>query len=261
MASSAREPPNARWTRAEEESGECASACSPMSVWTPPTPAGTHRTPPSRAEPLQTLLPSIHSPNRMLIGLAHGTPLMTPANAASTVTPPSCLRRDSLVVPSSIALQKLCKGSGVTVYRMDRTPERGLPRSPWVLKKSNVSPMLARERRRVERCLEHESRMLSQMRHPNVVGFRAAQRLPDGQLCIALESCDCSLYNLIQERQMHHSFSNCDSFERSTATPHPLFEAREVLEVQPPLPPPPPYPRPHPPPPPLPSSRSLTPFT
>lgn len=152
-SSSMREPPNARWhTRADEDQGKSPTICSPMSVsWTPPTPSGTQRTPPSRPEPLQTLLSPIHSPTQFLAELASGTPLMTPANASSTVTPPSCLRRDSLVVPSSVSLQKLCKGSGVTVYRMDRTPERGMPRSPWVLKKSDISPMLARERRRVER--------------------------------------------------------------------------------------------------------------
>ena len=60
--------------------------------------------------------------------------------------------------------------------------------------------MQARERRRVERTLEHESRLLSQMCHPNIVGFRAFQRLPDNKLCLALEMCECSLYNLIQER-------------------------------------------------------------
>lgn len=82
------------------------------------------------------------------------------------------------------------------------------------------------------RSLEHESRMLSRMKHPNVVGFRAAQRLPDGQLCLALESCDCSLYNLIQERQMHESFAACESFLEGPRRPfHPLFEPDELLKV------------------------------
>ena len=38
------------------------------------------------------------------------------------------------------------------------------------------------------------------MSHPNIVGFRAAQRLADGHLCLALEHCEVSLYQLIQER-------------------------------------------------------------
>ena len=61
-----------------------------------------------------------------------------------------------------------------------------------------------RERRRVERTLEHESCMLAAMSHPNIVGFRAAQRLSDGHLCLALEHCDMSLYQLIQERVRPH---------------------------------------------------------
>ena len=38
------------------------------------------------------------------------------------------------------------------------------------------------------------------MNHPNIVGFRAAQRLSDGHLCLALEHCEASLYSFIQER-------------------------------------------------------------
>ena len=42
--------------------------------------------------------------------------------------------------------------------------------------------------------------MLANMHHPNIVGFRAAQRLQDGHLCLALEHCEASLYSVIQER-------------------------------------------------------------
>ena len=52
----------------------------------------------------------------------------------------------------------------------------------------------------MERTLEHESSLLSKMNHPNIVGFRAAQRLSDGHVCLALEHCECSLYALIQDR-------------------------------------------------------------
>ena len=131
---------------------------------------------------------------------AHGACLCTPADAHEHHTPPAELRRDSLLVPASDRLVRVARGSGVSVYRMDRSPLRGEPRSPWVIKKANISPLLVRERRRVERALEHESLMLSKMRHPNLVGFRAAQRVHDGQLCLALEMCELSLYCLIQER-------------------------------------------------------------
>ena len=132
---------------------------------------------------------------------AGGACLCTPADAQEHHTPPAELRRASLLVPPSDRLVRVARGSGVSVYRMDRSPGRhGEPRSPWALKKANISPLLVRERRRVERTLEHESLMLSRMRHPNIVGFRAAQRLDDGHVCLALEHCELSLYCLIQER-------------------------------------------------------------
>ena len=131
---------------------------------------------------------------------AGGPCLCTPADVQGHHTPPAELRRESLLVPPSDRLVRVACGSGVSVYRMDRSPRNGEPRSPWVLKKANISPLLVRERRRVERTLEHESRMLSQMQHPNIVGFRAAQRLNDGHVCLALEHCELSLYCLIQER-------------------------------------------------------------
>ena len=46
--------------------------------------------------------------------------------------------------------------------------------------------------------------MLAAMNHPNIVGFRAAQRLTDGHLCLALEHCEASLYSFIQERVKPH---------------------------------------------------------
>ena len=67
----------------------------------------------------------------------------------------------------------------MTVYKMERSPTRdGVPRSPWVIKKADISPLIAHELRRVERTLEYESRLLSEISHPNIVGFRAAQVSP-----------------------------------------------------------------------------------
>ena len=62
--------------------------------------------------------------------------------------------------------------------------------------------------------------MLSRIEHPHIVGFRAAQRLPDGRLGLVLEACECSLYGLIQERQ----------FELG-CPPRPFLAAADVLAV------------------------------
>jgi hypothetical protein len=166
---------------------------------------------------------------------------------------------------------------------MERSPARcGAPRSPWVIKKADISPLIAHELRRVERTLEHESLLLSRISHPNIVGFRAAQvkrivsglaassmaaacassilassraqstcgplaharpadldppavssqRALNGQLCLALEACDCSLYSLIQERQ----FARIQIGEVNRGSP--LFSSDEILSVsRTPLPP------------------------
>jgi hypothetical protein len=143
-----------------------ARTYSPSTATTPPTPpdldvraaCGMMSPVPSENRPIQT------------------PALFTPANACAHLTPPSYLRRESLDVPPSGALVRMCKGSGVTVYKMERSPARcGAPRSPWVIKKADISPLIAHELRRVERTLEHESCLLSRIFHPNIVGFRAAQ--------------------------------------------------------------------------------------
>jgi PDZ-binding kinase len=123
---------------------------------------------------------------------------------------------------------RMAQGSGVSVYRMDRSPREGRPRSPWVLKKANVSPLLVRERRRVERTLEHESCMLAAMSHQNIVGFRAAQRASDGHLCLALEHCEISLYQLIQERVKPHG--GCVSPTREARAGE-VFSAAETAQI------------------------------
>ena len=192
-----------------------SSSHSPLPAHTPPTPSqdGTYSRMSFASEKLpRGLLLPLSGPNggtppmplpmsaSMSRPSAEQQVLCTPADYEVHHTPPAELRRESLNVPPSERMVRMAQGSGVSVYRMDRSPRDGRPRSPWVIKKANVSPLLVRERRRVERTLEHESCMLSAMHHPNIVGFRAAQRLSDGHLCLALEHCEISLYQLIQER-------------------------------------------------------------
>ena len=164
-------------------------------------------------------------PSAMSVG---GPALYTPVEYEEHHTPPADLRRASLVVPPSECMVRMAQGSGVSVFRMDRSPREGRPRSPWVLKKANVSPLMVRERRRVERTLEHESLMLAAMDHPNIVGFRAAQRLNDGHLCIALEHCEVSLYALIQERVRPHG--HCVSPTRGSVAGD-VFNPHEMCRI------------------------------
>lgn len=136
--------------------GGCArgmerSGLSPM-VTTPPTPSHmgfdamspepkrTATGQPSRALPL-----SLAPPQTPAQDAASRTPAMcTPAAVPSACTPPPELRRESLIVPQSERLVKVGKGSGVSVYRLDRSPRHGAARSPWVIKKTDISPILVR---------------------------------------------------------------------------------------------------------------------
>lgn len=70
--------------------------------------------------------------------------------------------------------------------------------------------------------------MLAAMSHPNIVGFRAAQRLSDGHLCLALEHCEISLYQLIQERIRPHG--GCVSPSREARAGE-VFSAAETETI------------------------------
>ena len=73
-----------------------------------------------------------------------------------------------------------------------------------------------------------EISILKELNHPNIVGFRAAQRLSDGHLCLALEYCEVSLYQLIQERVKPHG--GCVSPTREARAGE-VFSAAEAAKV------------------------------
>ena len=131
-----------------------STACSPPTALTPPTPSRQGRASSSRFshsdnKPPRGLLLPLHGTNGctppVAPSSASGFPaLCTPVDTVEHHTPPSGLRRESLQVPPSDRMVRMAQGSGVSVYRMDRSPREGRPRSPWVLKKANVSPLLVR---------------------------------------------------------------------------------------------------------------------
>ncbi|XP_066402264.1 lymphokine-activated killer T-cell-originated protein kinase [Molothrus aeneus] len=106
----------------------------------------------------------------------------------------------SVTIPASPFMQKLGFGTGVSVYLMKRSP-RGLPRSPWAVKK--INPGCSQSQRSLfQRRLREEARTLRNLRHPNIVGYRALTKAPDGSLCLAMEfGGEKSLNDLIEERR------------------------------------------------------------
>ena len=99
-------------------------------------------------------------------------------------------------IPSSPFMLKLGCGTGVAVYRYKRTPEKdGKFNSPWAIKKSSTkAPDNIRER------LAIEASLLKQIgSHPYIVGFRGFTGTKAGELCLAMEDCERSLMDMIEE--------------------------------------------------------------
>ncbi|KAM6221661.1 lymphokine-activated killer T-cell-originated protein kinase isoform 1-T1 [Rhynchocyon petersi] len=102
-------------------------------------------------------------------------------------------------IPASPFMQKLGFGTGVNVYLMKRSP-RGLSHSPWAVKKIN-SKCNDQYQSMYQQRLTDEAKILKNLHHPNIVGYRAFTEASDGSLCLAMEyGGEKSLNDLIEER-------------------------------------------------------------
>ncbi|XP_008311577.1 lymphokine-activated killer T-cell-originated protein kinase homolog [Cynoglossus semilaevis] len=102
-------------------------------------------------------------------------------------------------IPSSPFMKKLGCGTGVSVYLMDRAEK--LNASPWAVKKLN-SKMAAKQAAVYQKRLNEEAKILKEINHPNIVGFRAFAKAKDGSKCLAMEyGGEQSLNDLIEKRR------------------------------------------------------------
>ncbi|XP_021933794.1 lymphokine-activated killer T-cell-originated protein kinase-like isoform X2 [Zootermopsis nevadensis] len=108
----------------------------------------------------------------------------------------SVLQCDKLVIPESPQMDKLGYGTGVSVYRMKRSPKVGMYQSPWAVKRVFHTYMGSTYSER----LTSEANILKKLNHPNIVGFRAFVKAEDGRDCLAMEECDTSVADLIEMR-------------------------------------------------------------
>ncbi|KAM8954354.1 lymphokine-activated killer T-cell-originated protein kinase [Pelodytes ibericus] len=105
----------------------------------------------------------------------------------------------SFTIPASPFMQKFGFGTGVSVYLMKRSP-KGLSHSPWAVKKINKQCDKS-SKNLYEQRLNEEAKILKNLQHPNIVGYRALTKAKDGSLCLAMEyGGNTSLYDLIEER-------------------------------------------------------------
>lgn len=88
---------------------------------------------------------------------------------------------------------------GVAVYELKRSPHLNKFRSPWAIKK--LVKKISRNSKEHRKRLTVEAEVLRQLDHPHIVGFRGVFKGSDGEPCLAMEECDKSLGDAIEERQ------------------------------------------------------------
>ena len=128
-------------------------------------------------------------------------------NGITTPNGKGCIRKNldhhnelsPFVIPPSPMMLKLGSGTGVSVYRLKRGNNSsigGSIKSPWAVKKVN-----SKSKSNISHRLAVEASILRHLDHPNIVGFRALTGTSQGDLCLAMEDCEKSLMDLIDERE------------------------------------------------------------
>ncbi|XP_073529020.1 lymphokine-activated killer T-cell-originated protein kinase [Phyllobates terribilis] len=123
----------------------------------------------------------------------------TPCKVETGRSSGSSTQSPSFAIPASPFMKKFGYGTGVSVYLMKRSP-KGLSHSPWAVKKVNKQCDMS-SKSLYETRLNNEARILKNLKHPNIVGYRGLTKAIDGSLCLAMEyGGEKSLNDLIEER-------------------------------------------------------------
>ncbi|XP_036320223.1 lymphokine-activated killer T-cell-originated protein kinase [Rhagoletis pomonella] len=103
-----------------------------------------------------------------------------------------------LRIPPSPFMKNLGYGTGVNVYRLERSPKCGQMRSPWAVKR--ISKRANEHAELFNSRIHDEAEILRKLSHPNIVGFRGAIKSDDGLETLALECCKTSLGTILEDR-------------------------------------------------------------
>ncbi|XP_028253871.1 lymphokine-activated killer T-cell-originated protein kinase homolog [Parambassis ranga] len=104
-----------------------------------------------------------------------------------------------ITIPASPFMKKLGCGTGVNVYLMNRWEKQNA--SPWAVKKINTK-CVSKQVSVYQQRLSEEAKVLKEINHPNIVGFRAFTVAKDGSKCLAMEyGGEQSLNDLIEKRK------------------------------------------------------------
>ncbi|KAI4893886.1 hypothetical protein NFI96_024333, partial [Prochilodus magdalenae] len=122
----------------------------------------------------------------------------TPCKPAKVKSPGSACGTP-VTIPASPFMKKLGCGTCVNVYLMNRNGKQ--THSPWAIKKINTKCAKKQTTLFQERLIE-EAKILKDLQHPNIVGFRAFTTANDGSKCLAMEyGGEQSLNDLIERRR------------------------------------------------------------
>ncbi|XP_055384253.1 lymphokine-activated killer T-cell-originated protein kinase [Condylostylus longicornis] len=126
-----------------------------------------------------------------------------------TQTPQKFLRRKhldniskigcQLTIPSSPHLTKLGFGTGVNVWKLERSPT-GKNQSPWAIKRLSKTAREQKGNEIYDIRLKAEAEILRKLSHPNIIGFRAFEKSSEGVDSLAIECCTTCLGTILEER-------------------------------------------------------------
>lgn len=102
------------------------------------------------------------------------------------------------MIPPSPQLENLGYGTGVKVFRIERSPRLGIARSPWAIKK--LCKRNTDDDKLFKQRLTEEADLLRTLNHPNIVGWRGYKETLDGNNALILEDCHISLGNILETR-------------------------------------------------------------
>ncbi|XP_004521003.1 lymphokine-activated killer T-cell-originated protein kinase isoform X1 [Ceratitis capitata] len=105
-----------------------------------------------------------------------------------------------LRIPPSPFMKNLGYGTGVNVYKLERSPKCGQVRSPWAVKRVSQRMRNNENANIFNTRIQEEAEILRKLKHPNIVGFRGIIKNTDGVETLALECCKTSLGTILEDR-------------------------------------------------------------
>jgi len=97
-------------------------------------------------------------------------------------------------LPGTPLMKRLGFGTCVEVSLLERRNKKG-PLTPWAVKMA-----VGKRGRKVNAKVKAEAKILEELNHINIVKFKSLSKKIDGTYVLSMESCELSLFDLIEQR-------------------------------------------------------------